>query len=49
MFRAMVEVLGAFFANAPVSGDARGRRFRFIAVGLILAAVFICAGIAMHR
>jgi hypothetical protein len=49
MFRAMVEVLGAFFANAPVSEDARGRQFRFLAVAMTLAAVFICVGIAIHR
>jgi hypothetical protein len=45
MFRAIVEVMGAFFASGPVSEKADGRRSRLIAVVLILVAIFACAGI----
>lgn len=49
MFRALIEVAGAFFANAPVSDDAAGRVNRVIAVTIFVAAIFTFAGLAARH
>lgn len=48
MFRAMVEILGAFIANVPPSDDAAGRRHRWIAVTIVFGVILL-AGLASQH
>lgn len=46
MRKAIIEVLGAVFANAPLSDDAQGRRSRQI-VFAIVVLLFLVAMVAL--
>ena len=49
MRKAIVEVLGAFFAAAPVSYDAEGQKARQLVVGIILLMILVIGWFALSR
>lgn len=48
MFKAVVEMLGAFFAGAPVSETARGRRARLMAFAMLTLAALVGARLVLR-
>jgi len=47
MRKAIIEVLGAVFANAPLSDDAQGRRPRQIVFAMVVL-LFVVAMVALE-
>jgi hypothetical protein len=47
--RAIIEVLGAIFAYAPMSDSARGIRTRQIAFGFVIAMFIVAAWLALRQ
>ena len=47
MRKAIIEVLGAVFANAPLSDDTRGRRSRRLAFAIVVL-LFVVVIVAME-
>ena len=49
MFKAMVEIVGAFVAAAPVSDDAAGRKNRLYALLLLVAVTVLVGALVLHQ